>query len=59
MSDSKESRDTLFIPAIITDNHGIRHKVFRYKPQKLIITGYITEELAEDLGFKIEEVDHE
>lgn len=52
-------RDTQFVPIVLTDAKGKRQAAFLYKPQRLIVRSYITEELARALGYKIEEVNHD
>ena len=55
MSDIK--RDTQFVRIIITDTEGNKRTAYLYKPQKLVCTSYVTVELLEGMGCKIEEVE--
>lgn len=55
MSDVK--RDTQFVRVIITDTQGNKRTAYLYKPQNLVCTNYVTVELLESMGCKIEEVE--
>lgn len=52
-------KDKNFVPVVLTNSHGKKQEAFLYKPQNLIITGYVTAEMARNLGLEIEEVEHE
>ena len=49
--------DSQFVRVIITDTQGRNHTAYLYKPQNLICTNYVTAELLEGMGCKIEEVE--
>lgn len=52
-------KDTQFVRVIITERNGKKHSAYLYKPQNLVCTNYVTMELLEGMGCKIEEVEHE
>ena len=56
---SKESKDEQLVPVIITRLDGSKLEGYFYKPQRLLITGYITESFADYWGITFEEVAHE
>ena len=56
---SNVERDTQFVRVVITDTKGRKRTAYLYKPQNLVCSTYVTVELLESMGCKIEEVEHE
>lgn len=52
-------KDKNFVPVVLKNSRGNKQDAFLYKPQNMIITGYITAEMARHLGLEVEEVEHE
>lgn len=48
-------RDNNFIPIIVTDNSGKDYTAYLYKPQQIIVIGYVTVELFNKMGWRYKE----
>ena len=54
---SNIEKDAQFVRVIITGRDGRKRSAYLYKPQNLVCTQYLTVELLEAMGCKIEEVE--